>query len=563
MATKLVYKNVKDVSTILDPEDPLVIEAKKFIQGLPQNDHRILRFVTSAIHDLLQDRELRQNIRQKNHTAKIVTVFGTARSKPGDLSFDHLVRFSKAMNTKKNWFIQTGGGPGAMLAAVLGLDKAKRLGVGMEFPGEELPLTIFLKELYYRAATFLPRRRGLYKPSSAIVISFGGIGTVDEALQFFDIITRNPDKSVPIVLLVPDSEKEQKFSDVFMKLVARLDAQDATLKIGERILCTNDEQEAAEYIDQYGQPKPWLQFSDEEDLSSELGQAIPTPELEDVLFWEIARTLERHDNFKNNITKVLSEFARVPQPLDGPQAVYLGDMSKRPELTNKWDYLHFDLHIFGESESGISDFHELYPEFLIGYNTDAYIFSLDSLKELRFCSNILTSIQTGQMPLKPVVVIEPDLSEESLAASYKELLETLSECGTIDAEDLDLITFVQSPEEAGLFVDRFCGLFHSYKNVDQETTRIFFQPGVNISELDITGLPFDSYKLIEQGSLSGFELVVSQGKRAKAHHVRTIIDRVAEDNADFFKNLIFTPNCVTLQGTPDVVREEIKPRTPV
>ncbi|MGO3146665.1 MAG: TIGR00730 family Rossman fold protein [Leucobacter sp.] len=130
-----------------------------------------------------------------------VSIFGSARTLPGDLLF------AVAENTARefasdNWMVVTGAGPGIMEAAAMGAGEAQSLGVSIRLPFEETPNMLLENDAQHVAMKyFFTRKLMLVKESSAFVCLPGGFGTMDETFELLTLQQTGKMVPVPIVLL--------------------------------------------------------------------------------------------------------------------------------------------------------------------------------------------------------------------------------------------------------------------------------------------------------------------------------------------------------------------------
>ena len=118
-----------------------------------------------------------------------VTVFGSARAKPGEFAYVTAEAIGREI-AGAGFTVVTGGGPGVMEAASKGAFQAggKAVGLNIELPMEQTanPYTTISLHFHY----FFVRKVMLVKYATAFVLLPGGFGTVDE---LFETVTLDPD----------------------------------------------------------------------------------------------------------------------------------------------------------------------------------------------------------------------------------------------------------------------------------------------------------------------------------------------------------------------------------
>lgn len=124
-----------------------------------------------------------------------VSIFGSARTKPGTKYYELGVKTGKLLS-ESGFNIITGGGPGIMEAANKGAKAgAEGLSVGLniELPFEQMPNPYIGKMLSFRY--FFVRKVMFLKYSCAVVVLPGGYGTLDE---FFESLTLIQTRKMPV-----------------------------------------------------------------------------------------------------------------------------------------------------------------------------------------------------------------------------------------------------------------------------------------------------------------------------------------------------------------------------
>ncbi len=128
-----------------------------------------------------------------------VSIFGSARMRPGQKYYDDAVTVAK-MLADDGFAIITGGGPGVMEGANKGAKKGKAhsIGLNIEIPAEQLPNKYQDISLSFRY--FFIRKLMFIKYALAYIIFPGGYGTMDELFEALTLAQTKRIKSFPIIL---------------------------------------------------------------------------------------------------------------------------------------------------------------------------------------------------------------------------------------------------------------------------------------------------------------------------------------------------------------------------
>jgi uncharacterized protein (TIGR00730 family) len=141
-------------------------------------------------------------IKPARHDHYRVTVFGSARAKPGSVAYEETKRVAKAL-AEMDCDIVTGGGPGLMQAANEGADLAgngaKSLGIRVELPFEQ-DVNSFVN-LAFEHKTFFTRLHHFVLASDAFVVAPGGIGTLLETAMIWQLLQVNHLEGTPLILV--------------------------------------------------------------------------------------------------------------------------------------------------------------------------------------------------------------------------------------------------------------------------------------------------------------------------------------------------------------------------
>jgi len=147
------------------------------------------------IHD-----ELVQGFRALEHVRRGVSVFGSARTAPGDPEYE-LAREVSAGLGRAGFAILTGGGPGVMEAANLGAREAGATSVGLniELPFEQAPNPH--QDIALSFHYFFTRKVMFVRFATAFVVFPGGFGTLDELFEALVLIQTGKVHHFPVVLV--------------------------------------------------------------------------------------------------------------------------------------------------------------------------------------------------------------------------------------------------------------------------------------------------------------------------------------------------------------------------
>ena len=130
-----------------------------------------------------------------------VTIFGSARARPGTLAYEETKRVSKAL-AEMGCDIITGGGPGLMQAANEGVElagKSDSLGIRVDLPFEQ-EVNPFV-ELAFEHRTFFTRLHHFVLASDAFIVAPGGIGTVLETMMIWQLLQVHHLEKTPLIMV--------------------------------------------------------------------------------------------------------------------------------------------------------------------------------------------------------------------------------------------------------------------------------------------------------------------------------------------------------------------------
>jgi uncharacterized protein (TIGR00730 family) len=147
--------------------------------------------------------EFVDGIESLSDIGKAVSIFGSARTQPGDPYYDKTQVVARKL-VERGFAVITGGGPGIMEAGNKGAKEAGGISVGLNIrlPFEQKPndyanLPIDFKYFFVRKVMFI-------KYAVAYVIMPGGLGTFDELFEALTLIQTNRIRRFPLVLMGSD-----------------------------------------------------------------------------------------------------------------------------------------------------------------------------------------------------------------------------------------------------------------------------------------------------------------------------------------------------------------------
>jgi uncharacterized protein (TIGR00730 family) len=133
-----------------------------------------------------------------------VTIFGSARTKPGTFGYEEVKRVAAAL-AEMGCDIITGGGPGLMQAANEGAAMrtnpahGQSVGIRVDLPFEQV-VNPFVQRAFEHK-TFFTRLHHFVLTSDAFVVSPGGIGTVLELMMIWQLLQVKHLHDTPLILV--------------------------------------------------------------------------------------------------------------------------------------------------------------------------------------------------------------------------------------------------------------------------------------------------------------------------------------------------------------------------
>jgi uncharacterized protein (TIGR00730 family) len=131
-----------------------------------------------------------------------VTIFGSARVKPGTFAYEETKRLAAGL-AEMGCDIITGGGPGLMQAANEGAastpERARSIGIRVDLPFEQ-DVNSFVG-MAFEHRTFFTRLHQFVLASDAFIVAPGGIGTVLETMMIWQLLQVGHVADAPLILV--------------------------------------------------------------------------------------------------------------------------------------------------------------------------------------------------------------------------------------------------------------------------------------------------------------------------------------------------------------------------
>ena len=130
-----------------------------------------------------------------------VTMYGSARTPPGDPNYQLAAEFAARMTDVHRWMVITGAGPGIMEAGNRGAGTEYGFGVNIRLPFEAEANPFVHESRLINFKYFFTRKLMFVKESDAFVMFPGGFGTQDETFELLTLVQTGKSDMHPIVLM--------------------------------------------------------------------------------------------------------------------------------------------------------------------------------------------------------------------------------------------------------------------------------------------------------------------------------------------------------------------------
>lgn len=168
------------------------------------DEEAVKQLLVGTVFDLWKIVNNLTRLRPTRRDTYRVTIFGSARAKPGSLAYTETKRVARAL-TGMGCDIITGGGPGLMQAANEGASEAnatehdKSIGVRIALPFEQ-DANPFVEQAFEHG-TFFTRLHHFVLASDAFIVAPGGIGTVLEAMMIWQLLQVRHLEGTPFLMI--------------------------------------------------------------------------------------------------------------------------------------------------------------------------------------------------------------------------------------------------------------------------------------------------------------------------------------------------------------------------
>ena len=172
-----------------ETEDERLLESVEELETIGRDAWRIFRIMGEFV----------EGFEEMTKVGRAVSIFGSARTKPGDPQYEACVETARLLG-QAGFAIITGGGPGIMEAANRGAREAgaKSVGCNIELPFEQSGNPYVDVSIDFRY--FFVRKTMFVKYAQAFVIFPGGFGTMDELFESLTLIQTGKVRHFPVVL---------------------------------------------------------------------------------------------------------------------------------------------------------------------------------------------------------------------------------------------------------------------------------------------------------------------------------------------------------------------------
>ena len=145
--------------------------------------------------------ELVEGFESLNRIGPCISIFGSARTKPGHKYYQAGVEIAQKL-TDVGYGIITGGGPGIMEAANKGasMQGGTSVGLNIDLPFEQMHNDYIDDDKILNHRYFFVRKVMFVKYAQAFIVLPGGFGTLDELFEVLTLVQTKKISMVPVIL---------------------------------------------------------------------------------------------------------------------------------------------------------------------------------------------------------------------------------------------------------------------------------------------------------------------------------------------------------------------------
>ena len=129
-----------------------------------------------------------------------VSMFGSARIKPGHPYYDKTERIARLLSDA-GFTVVSGGGPGLMEAANRGAFAGKSPAIGLNILLPNEPCGNAFLDVSFDFRYFFARKMMFVRFASAYIVLPGGFGTLDELSECLTLVQTGKSRRIPIILV--------------------------------------------------------------------------------------------------------------------------------------------------------------------------------------------------------------------------------------------------------------------------------------------------------------------------------------------------------------------------
>jgi len=196
--------DAEDLSS--DKDERREIEIKNLLDQIRQTADKLQRDAATRGDLKLLSRSLKElryafKVFTPFRGKRKVTIFGSARTRPDDPTYQTAADFAEQM-AEDDWLVITGAGSGIMEAGHRGAGRASSMGLNIMLPFEQQANPVIHgDEKLVNMKYFFTRKLMFVKECDAVVCLPGGFGTLDEAFEVLTLVQTGKRDLFPIVLL--------------------------------------------------------------------------------------------------------------------------------------------------------------------------------------------------------------------------------------------------------------------------------------------------------------------------------------------------------------------------